>query len=296
MSILRPEIEIVDRTAESVRYLQHGWITDLCRWHAHVEYELHFITCTSGTAFVGDYIGDFGPRSLFLTGPNVPHNWVSDASYGDDIAVRDKLVQFSHDSFVKMAEGFGEFNALLDMLNQSSRGIEFHDFDADLVESALDDCGSSRGMRRILPLMDLLVYLAEEAEIKPLSVVEFGRQGQGRMESQIGEAVDFVVSNFAEDISVGAVSKRVGLSETSFSRRFKELTGNRFTEFVNRVRVGEACARLQQTVDPVSAICYDVGFQNLANFNRHFLKMKGLTPTEYRNQMRQANGLQQQEH
>jgi AraC-like DNA-binding protein len=27
---------------------------------------------------------------------------------------------------------------------------------------------------------------------------------------------------------------------------------------------------------------FDVGFQNLANFNRHFLKMKHMTPTEYR--------------
>ena len=76
MSILKPELEIVDRSIESVRYLEHGWPTDLCRWHAHIEYELHFIVGTSGTAFVGDYIGDFGPKSLFLTGPYLPHNWV----------------------------------------------------------------------------------------------------------------------------------------------------------------------------------------------------------------------------
>ncbi|MEL6947518.1 MAG: helix-turn-helix domain-containing protein, partial [Pseudomonadota bacterium] len=30
------------------------------------------------------------------------------------------------------------------------------------------------------------------------------------------------------------------------------------------------------------SICFAVGFQNLANFNRHFLKLKGMTPKEFR--------------
>ena len=37
----------------------------------------------------------------------------------------------------------------------------------------------------------------------------------------------------------------------------------------------------------VSNVCYDVGFQNVANFNRRFLQVKGVTPKEFR---RQADG------
>ena len=67
MSIIHPEIEVVDRNAQSIRYLEHGWPNDLCRWHAHEEYELHLITTTRGKAFVGDFIGDFTPGMLYLT-------------------------------------------------------------------------------------------------------------------------------------------------------------------------------------------------------------------------------------
>ena len=78
MSIITPEIEYVDRSIESIRYLEHGWPSDLCRWHSHREFELHLIVATRGKAFVGDYIGEFRPGSLFLTGPYLPHNWVTD--------------------------------------------------------------------------------------------------------------------------------------------------------------------------------------------------------------------------
>ena len=76
------------------------------------------------------------------------------------------------------------------------------------------------------------------------------------------------------------------MSEASFSRNFQAVTGNRFVEFVNRVRIGQACVMLFETDEQISSICYDVGFQNLANFNRHFLKMKSMTPSKYRHSAR----------
>jgi AraC-like DNA-binding protein len=39
-----------------------------------------------------------------------------------------------------------------------------------------------------------------------------------------------------------------------------------------------------QTDHYVTDICYQVGFNNVANFNRRFLEIKGMTPTEFRRQ------------
>lgn len=128
--------------------------------------------------------------------------------------------------------------------------------------------------------------LEASSRLEVLSVGKAGTVSGGKRQSQIGEAVDFIVSHFEEELSVSRVADIVGLSETSFTRHFKNITGHRFTEFVNRVRVGEACRMLVETEDQVSNICFNVGFQNLANFNRQFMKLKGVTPTQFREQTR----------
>ncbi|MGB1149159.1 MAG: helix-turn-helix domain-containing protein, partial [Alphaproteobacteria bacterium] len=53
-----------------------------------------------------------------------------------------------------------------------------------------------------------------------------------------------------------------------------------------RVRVGEACRLLVETEEQVSNVCFAVGYQNLANFNRQFMKLKGMTPTQFREHTR----------
>ena len=51
----------------------------------------------------------------------------------------------------------------------------------------------------------------------------------------------------------------------------------------NQLRVDLACHMLLTDPDiRVAEICYDVGFSNLSNFNRHFLKHKGMSPSQFR--------------
>src|SRR3990172_8677902 len=71
-----PELEYHE-FSEFLWFLEHGAPDPLIRWHYHDAYELHFIIRSSGKLFVGDYIGEFSPGNLVLTGPRLPHNWVS---------------------------------------------------------------------------------------------------------------------------------------------------------------------------------------------------------------------------
>ena len=49
-------------------------------------------------------------------------------------------------------------------------------------------------------------------------------------------------------------------------------------------RVNRACHLLMETDRLVTHVCYGVGFNNVANFNRRFLEIKGMTPSEFRRQ------------
>lgn len=282
MSIIEPEIEMVDRSSRSIRYLEHGWPTNLCRWHAHQEYELHLIVETRGKAFVGDYIGDFKVGDLFMTGPNLPHNWVTDKVWGEPVALRDMLVQFSHQSVEKLAEGFPEFSEVLKLLQLAQSGILFEDFNPTFARGHMESIRDNKGAERILAFVRFLVRLNEHAEKKTLSVTKMVQSDGSGKHARIGVVVDHIVNNFGEEFSVSQAAEMAAMTHATFSRNFQVVTGHKFVEFVNRVRIGQACGMLYASDDQVTAICHQAGFQNLANFNRHFLKVKGMTPSAYR--------------
>ena len=282
MSIIAPEIEMVDRSTRSIRYLQHGWPNDLCRWHAHEEYELHLITETRGKAFVGDHIGDFKAGDLFMTGPNLPHNWVTDKVWSKPVSTRDMLVQFSHESVEKLAEGFPEFSQVLQLLQLAQSGIVFEGFNPTFARGHMEAIRDNKGAERILSFVRFLVRLNEHAEKKTLSVTKLIQPQGGSKHARIAEIVDFIVKEFSETLSVGDAAKMAGMTEITFSRNFQTVTGHSFVEFLNRIRIGEACGMLYASDDQIITISQAAGFKNLANFNRQFLKVKGMTPSKYR--------------
>ena len=279
-----PELEIVDWSTQSVRYLEHGWPSDLCRWHTHAEYEVHLIVAGTGTAFVGDYIGDFSPGSFYLTGPHVPHNWVTDRTSRRELPLSDMLVQFPEASMINLMTAFSDFKELRPLLEEAQAGVEFHGIPLDISSAMLKAIREAKAAAQVVAFIDLMVQLAAHQNRTTLSLVNLNHKLNSKRQEQIGEAVDYIVQHYDADLSVTKLSKIAGLSEASFTRHFKQITGNRFSAFVNLVRVRQACSFLIETSDPISAICYDSGFQNLANFNRQFLRLKGCTPSQYRNQ------------
>ncbi|MCO4840461.1 MAG: AraC family transcriptional regulator [Rhodobacteraceae bacterium] len=282
MSIIAPEIEMVDRTTRSIRYLEHGWPSELCRWHAHEEYELHLIVATRGKAFVGDHIGEFRAGDLFMTGPNLPHNWITDSASTAPASIRDMLVQFSHESVEKLAEGFPEFSQVLALLRLAQSGIYFEGFNPTFARGHMESIRENRGAERILAFVRFLVRLNEHAEKKTLSVNKLIQPQGGSKQARIASVVDFIVKEFCDGLTLGQAAKMAGMTEVTFSRNFQAVTGHSFVEFLTRIRIGEACGMLYASDDQIISISQAAGFKNLANFNRHFLKMKGMTPSEYR--------------
>jgi AraC-like DNA-binding protein len=72
------------------------------------------------------------------------------------------------------------------------------------------------------------------------------------------------------------------MSGPSFSRFFRRATNRTFRAFLNQVRVGHASQLLLETDRSVADVCFDSGFSNLSNFNRQFLRLRKVSPRDYR--------------
>ncbi len=267
----------------AVRCLEHGYPNPLVRWHYHEEYELHLIVETRGKVFVGDYIGQFEPGHLVLTGPRLPHNWISTDVPEGGVALRDMVMQFPDAPLRQAAALIPELAEVLPLLERSRHGIEFFGLSA-VARERFDRIRGVHGLQRFALFCDFLGELARCSDYRLLSAVQLQSFDDDAALARISSIVDYITEHYAEDFSMADLCGKVGLSESAFSRTFRRATGNTFTDFVTRLRINKACQLLMETDRYITNVCYDVGFNNVANFNRRFLQIKGQTPKEFRRQ------------
>lgn len=284
-----PELEVSDVDTVSVHAFHHGFPCPLVRWHYHDEYELHMIVASVGKVFVGDHVGTFSPGQLILTGPRLPHNWISQTEPGEVIPLRDLVIQFRKDLVPTMQAAAPELAELMPLLDRSRFGIEFLGSSLADAEQSFHRIIDASGARRIAYLLELLQRLASETEYRSLSTMPMSSQADEVALDKVERVTQYVTENYGREIPLAVVADIVGMSESAFSRFFTKATGNGFTRFLNRVRIARACELLTVTEQPITDICYDVGFNNVANFNRRFRELKAVTPRKYRQETRQRH-------
>lgn len=99
---------------------------------------------------------------------------------------------------------------------------------------------------------------------------------------EIMKAISYVNKNFTRPINLGDMCAISGYSTSHFCRRFKEITGDTFVEYVNKMRLDCARRLLVSSETPVIQICFDCGFSSIRHFNREFKMRYGISPSEYR--------------
>ncbi len=93
--MMQPDLELVHiRKGESFAAWRHGYPFRTVRWHYHPEYEIHLVVATSGTFYIGDFVGRFDPGQLIMTGPNLPQNWISEIEPEEIVPTRSLVIQF----------------------------------------------------------------------------------------------------------------------------------------------------------------------------------------------------------
>lgn len=268
----------------SARWVQHSYPSPVARWNYHPEFEIHLIRKGTGKFIVGDHIGTFEAGHVALIGSGLPHDWVSDLEPGEVLENRDAVIQFDG-KWVEQAAGLvPELAELKPLLEQSARGIEFLGTSAKDAAVAIEAMGAGTGLERLRHFLDLLAVLvrAPQEDRRYLADEWFRPQLDSQAAAVVDIVLEYVFSNHAGTVKMSQAAALVGMPEPTFSKYFKRATGQNFSELVRKLRLAHARRLLEHSQKPISLICYEVGFANLSNFNRHFLNEVGETPREYR--------------
>ncbi|XFF02290.1 AraC family transcriptional regulator (plasmid) [Bradyrhizobium guangxiense] len=279
----RPRFEQV-LTAENEAFLwridDYPWARSV--WNFHPEFEIHLIRKSTGTAFIGDYIGEFSPGHLTIVGGGLPHNWVSHVRSGETVSARDLVVQFDPEKLKKASAYLPEIGALDKLFELALRGLLFYGNTARIGADALENLGNARGLDRLNQFLHLLERLATSDTYKVFSSPGFFPDLNSSALDIMQRCSSYICDHMAYDLSLPEVAKVAGMTESTFSRFFQRNSGRSFTDYLTELRLGRACRLLAETHQSVSAICFEVGYSNLSNFNRNFLKRRGMTPSRYR--------------
>lgn len=96
------------------------------------------------------------------------------------------------------------------------------------------------------------------------------------------KVVQFVTSNYGEEISVSDLAAQAHLSASQLHREFSRLFGITPNHYIREVRVGVARHLLETTQDSIASIAQQTGFYDQSHLTRQFKTSTGITPTQYR--------------
>ena len=94
-------------------------------------------------------------------------------------------------------------------------------------------------------------------------------------------ARDAIHARYAEPLSLDHLAREAALSPFHFLRLFRRAFGETPHQYLTRVRI-EAAKKLLLADAPVTAVCFEVGFQSLGSFSALFARRVGAPPTAFR--------------
>jgi AraC-like DNA-binding protein len=260
-------------------------------WHHHPEYELTLTLNSRGWRFIGDHIGQYQAPDLVLVPPDMPHTWASTETLEPAEPHTAIVIWFSRKWAIQLAELCPEYSAVRRLLQNASAGLAFTPETATHMAGRLPQLLSEVPQMRLHAALDLLVCIAGERATrlsKNLMTVPASNDSEPE---QLTRMLNHLHKRFQEPVSIRSLCKVGSISERSLHRLFVKHTGGSASEYLCKLRIGRACMRLAETDLPVSMIAFEVGLFNLANFNRQFRRVRGITPSGYRKSFQQRSGL-----
>ena len=282
MRVIRTEITLLHNSRLSI--IDRNEDSFNPAFHFHPELELVLIKEGHGRRIIGNRIDPFEKGDMVFIGSNLPHIWVNDDTSGGHRA-RSVVAHFRKEIFSDEFYEMKESRERARFFDLAARGIQITGATRDKVGRKLDILVRQRGFRRILLLLEILHILATSPDCRCITDDIYTPGSKNNKEDatdRLSEIYRYVQNNFHKDISLKDISSIAGLTPQSFCRWFKKSTSKHFFDYLNEVRIFNACEMLIGSTTPVAGIAYYCGYNTISNFNKLFKEATGLTPGEFR--------------
>jgi AraC-like DNA-binding protein len=261
-------------------------------WHHHPEYELCLITKGRGKRMVGDNIDRFENNDLVFIGSYTPHECLCDPEYFDHrggFLGEGIVIQFVYDflgeNFLKIPEN----SSLNKFILESTRGYVFFGRSKKRIISVILEMEKMNDTERFYALLSIFKIFATTNEYRVLSSPAFSEPFWQDESGSMQKALKHILQNFQKHVAIRDLLKITNMSNTSFYASFKQTYRMTFKDYLLNTRVGYACKLLTDASQNISGIAYDSGFGNISNFNRQFKRIKGITPSQFQEQIKKSD-------
>lgn len=276
----------VPRQAEQTLKVEYWELPFFYRpYHFHKECQLSYILNSTGALYISNSCVSFKKGDMFLLGKNLPHVFKSennsDVENQGDNPARAISVFFDLDQFEGLFNDMPEARNVLNLLRHSQYGIKTSVEDASLLDKWMRSIRDSSGFDQVLSMIKTLGLFAEQKTINYISPNSLPIKDplDGKRMDQI---FDFIQGNFQRPIALEDVAAQINMTPSAFCRFFKKKTQKTFTNFLIETRIAKACKLLIQNDFTVSETCFESGYNSTSNFHRHFRRITGLSPNEYK--------------
>ncbi len=254
-------------------------------YHHHPEIQLEYVLAGSGVQIIGDQYSRFQAGDLVLFGPGLPHLRKPDQIYWkEDFKEEFEVITliFSLELFSPTMLSIPAFKNIQRLIQNSKRGVIINGETKEKAIQLLDLSFSAKPVRQISLLLDILYEVGNSSFLEYILPEAMDSLPNENHSNRISNIYAYALENFRDKITIKEIAKVANLSEHSFCRYFKQTFKKHFSHFLAELRINYASNLLNETERSISEICFESGFNNFANFNKWFRRIKNCTPSDYR--------------
>lgn len=250
--------------------------------HWHGEFEINYILCGCGEFICGDERFITHEGDILIVPPNMlhaiyPHG--EDSQRYDTIVFSPALLGSSEDDRCA-AECIrplvnGNFGINCRISSSHQYYCEIKTTVENIFSCAKGDT-SQLDMLLRSELLRLFWLLGNGGDI-------YRRQQADASRGELLRPVlQYISDNYCEELSIEHLAAVAHLSKSYFMGVFKRSAGVSAIEYINQLRIKEACEMLRTSEKTIAETAYECGFRNLSNFNKQFRRIVGCAPNEYK--------------